>query len=343
MSYTFDMDEILKQLDRRRSESKRELSKRREEVYEKIPEIKEIEDEIREGTLDTIRRGIAEKSADGVKNISELGKLQKKNDELTRRKKNLLVKNGYDEAYLERQYVCPKCKDEGYFEGRRCSCLNQMIVEARYMESNLSSRLSQENFETFDYSFFSKDIYKDNVVSPYDNIKNLVERAKNYIKSFDKSRGNIIIFGETGRGKTFLTNCIAKEILDAGFSVFYLTAGEMVEDVINEYLFRHTEGEDDRDKKARYDFIFKADLLIIDDLGTEALNRQSITHLFRVVNERITRGKATIISSNLDIKGIRDNYTERFAGRIAENYDFYNIFGANIRMVKKKRMLEKYS
>ena len=339
---SFDMDEILRKLERRRSESISRLNMRREEVYQRLPEIKEIDDEIREGTLDTIRKSIADRNGSSVNDISGLAKLQQKNEELSQKKRKLLVKNGHDEEYLERQYVCPICKDEGYINGERCKCLNQMIVEARYMQSNLSVRLEKENFKTFDYSYFSKEISGKEEVSPYDNIKSIVKRAKKYISSFDKVRGNIIIFGETGRGKTFLVNCIAKEILDAGHSVFYLTAGEMVDDVINEYLFRHDDEDGgDKEKKARYEFIFDADLLIIDDLGTEALNRQSITQLFRVINERITRGAATIISSNLDIKDIRDNYTERFAGRIAENYDFYNIFGSNIRMIKKKRMLEK--
>ena len=344
MSYAFDMDSILMKLDQRRTAAKRDQDKRREEVYERIPKIKEIDDEMREGTLLAIRKNLRDSSDDEMRpaeNIAALAKLQKKNEELTEKKKRLLLENGYDEDYLERKFFCPICKDEGYVDGGKCRCLKQLITEERYRQSNLSKRLSEENFETFDISYYSMEKYPREDVSPYDNIKNILERAKAYVREFDRDRGNMIIFGESGRGKTFLTNCIAKEILESGHSVFYLSAGELVDDIINSYLFRKDDGEDDMDKRERYDFVYEAELLIIDDLGTEPLNRQSVTQMFRVINTRISNGKATIISSNLDIKDIRDTYTERFASRIAENYDFYNIFGSNIRMVKKKRMLQK--
>ena len=344
MSYAFDMDSILRKMDQRRTADKRDQDKRREEVYGRVPEIKEIDDELREGTLLAIRKNFRE-DAEGDKrpadNIATLARLQKKNEELTEKKKALLLKNGYDEDYLERRYFCPICKDEGYVDGGRCRCLKQLMTEERFRQSNLSQRLSEENFETFDISYYSMEMQPGQDVSPYDNIKNILERAKAYVRNFDKERGNIIIFGESGRGKTFLTNCIAKEILESGHSVFYLSAGELVDDIINSYLFRRDDGEDDTDKRERYDFVFDAELLIIDDLGTEPLNRQSVTQMFRVINTRISSGRATIISSNLDIKDIKDTYTERFAGRLAENYDFYNIFGSNIRMIKKKRMLQK--
>ncbi|WP_173472938.1 ATP-binding protein [Eubacterium ruminantium] len=340
MSYTFDMDEILKKLDRRRNDSARDLRERREALYEKLPEIKEIDDELRNGTLMAIRKKVKGTGND----IAFLAELEKRNSELSEKKKNILIKNGYDENYLERRYVCNLCKDEGYIGNEKCKCLKQLIVEARYLESNISDRLEQENFSTFDMSYYRQERLEDEKVSPYENIQNILAKSKEFIKKFGDTSQNIIIFGETGRGKTFLTNCIAKEILDEGHSVFYLTAGGMVEDVINGYLFRRNEEEyDDKEKKARYEFLFNADLLIIDDLGTESVNRQSVTQLFRVVNDRIISGKSTIISSNLDIKGIKESYTERFAGRISENYDFFTIFGANIRMVKKKRLLERHS
>ena len=341
MSYIFDMDEILMRLEQRRSDAKKDQNRRREEVYDKIPEIQEIDNELREGTILAIRNNIhSTDEKEGVDSIAALAQLQKKNDLLSEKKRKLLVKNGYDEDYLERRFVCPLCKDEGYVNGEKCRCLRQMIVEERYRQSNIARRLSEENFDTFDISYYSREVASGEDISPYENIKNILDRAKKYIHNFESQRGSIIIFGETGRGKTFLTNCIAKEILDQGHSVFYLSAGELVDDVINSYLFRRDDGEGDIEKKARYDFVSDADLLIIDDLGTESLNRQSVTQLFRVINNRIIAGKATIISTNLDLKGIKDNYTERFAGRIAENYDFYNIFGVNIRMAKKRRMLE---
>lgn len=340
MSYAFDMDSILMKLEQRRNSDGRDQDRRREEVYEMVPEIKEIDDELREGTILAIRKNIhSVDDKDGVGSIAALAQLQKKNDALSEKKRRLLTENGFDEDYMEMRYVCPICKDEGYVNGERCRCLKQMIVEERYRQSNIARRLEAENFDTFDISYYSKETATGEDISPYENIKNILDRAKDFIHNFESRRGNLIIFGETGRGKTFLTNCIAREILDKGFSVFYLSAGELVDDVINNYLFRRDDGENDSEKKARYDFVFEADLLIIDDLGTEALNRQSVTQLFRVINSRYSSGLSTIISTNLDIKGIRDNYTERFASRIAENYDFYNIFGANIRMVKKKRML----
>ena len=201
MSYAFNMDEILMRLDQRRSSAKKDQNKRREEVYDKIPEIKEIDDKLREVTILAIRNNIhSTDDKEGVGSIAALAELQKKNDILSAKKRKLLIEHGYDEDYLEIRYICPLCKDEGYVNGEKCRCLKQMIIEERYRQSNIARRLSEENFSTFDISYYSKETASGEEISPYENIKNILDRAKKYIHNFESQRGSIIIFGETGRG-----------------------------------------------------------------------------------------------------------------------------------------------
>ena len=128
---------------------------------------------------------------------------------------------------------------------------------------------------------------------------------------------------------TFLSNCIAKELLDAGYSVIYFTAFQLF-DILSKGVF-----EKDADAIAAHQNIFDCDLLIIDDLGTELSNSFTTSQLFLCVNERILRQKSTIISTNLNLEQIAEIYSERTLSRISSNYSFIKLFGDDIRIKKR--------
>ena len=148
------------------------------------------------------------------------------------------------------------------------------------------------------------------------------------MNNFKSDGGNIFLYGDTGMGKTFLSNCIAKALIDSGVSVIYVTSFELV-NIFEKRIKDKTEAD-----AFAYDHIFDADLLIIDDLGTEFTNSFTKSNLFEIINERLLHQKSTVISSNLNIREIKELYTERIASRIADRYKILRFFGDDIRAKK---------
>ena len=137
-------------------------------------------------------------------------------------------------------------------------------------------------------------------------------------------------------GKTFLSHCIAKELIDSAHSVIYFSAFELF-DTFAKNTFRKGVKEDEQAEL--YSYIFDCDLLIIDDLGTELTNSFVSSQLFLTINERLLRKKSTIISTNLPIDIFADTYSERVFSRITSNYKMLKLIGDDIRIQKK---LSKY-
>jgi len=133
-------------------------------------------------------------------------------------------------------------------------------------------------------------------------------------------------------GKTFLANCIAKELLDRGNTVIYLTAFRLF-DILEKYKFSKDE-EDSYVASNQFDYILDCDLLIIDDLGTEMNNAFTNSQLYLIINERLLRQKSTVISTNLTLPNINSVYGERIFSRIVSSYSVHRIIGEDIRLHK---------
>ena len=136
-----------------------------------------------------------------------------------------------------------------------------------------------------------------------------------------------------GYGKTFMSNCIATELLKNGKTVIYQTAPVLLESVIDYKMNRQKDS-----KNNFYQSVLECDLLIIDDLGTESLNSMKLSELFTILNTRVlnlnNKITKTIISTNLNINDIFKNFEERIGSRIAGYYDIYYFFGEDLRFKK---------
>ena len=163
-------------------------------------------------------------------------------------------------------------------------------------------------------------------------MRRCVMDARMFIENFDSSFQNLLLLGAVGTGKTFLSNCIAKELMDTCHSVVYLTAFQLFE-----LLSRAAFGSEkqNRSYQQTYPYIFDCDLLIIDDLGTELPNSFTVSQFFLCINERILRKKSTLISSNLDMEALRNIYSERALSRIISCYTIRQLPGSDIRIKKK--------
>ena len=142
--------------------------------------------------------------------------------------------------YLELTYSCPDCHDTGFIGDKKCHCFKQAMVDLLYRQSNIHDVLKRENFDTFDIRYYSDTKNRSLGVSPRENIQAVLSTCHDFIDHFDEQSRNLLFYGDTGVGKTFLTNCIARELLDASHTVIYLTAFHLVD-----ILQNNTFGNDD--------------------------------------------------------------------------------------------------
>ncbi|MGN0435657.1 MAG: ATP-binding protein [Wujia sp.] len=330
---TLSIEDILHEYERTRLLNKRLLQERQEEIYSRIPEIREIDQTAKLSYLRVAKARVM--GEDAGKQITHDVSLE--NRRLTERKQALLKAAGYSADYLEPIYNCQSCHDTGYIDGEKCHCFTKKIIDSLYIQSNLANVLEKENFSTFSLEYYSKEPCSDREFSSYDNMCSVLEKTKSFVKGFEEKsteRGNILIYGETGLGKTFLTNCIAKNLLDNGHTVLYLSASEIFETVLAGYIMNRKQ-----ELESLYSYIYSCELLIIDDLGTELTNSFVLSQLFEIINKREIRQSSTLISTNLSMKQLRDRYTERIMSRIIANYTVFNIYGDNIRYQKRKKAI----
>jgi len=315
-------DNIMYEYEKTRNANNKIMEARRKEISEKIPRIDEINAEIANLSLEASVKAI---NGDGDAILS----LKENTEVLLNEKYLLLERNGFDRRYLEPVYTCRDCRDTGYIGNEKCHCLKQKIIDFLYSQSNLKEILHKENFDNFNFDYYSPDIYNEKTgKNALDNIQEIVDYCYTYIKHFDAKPKSILIQGNTGVGKTYLTNCIAKELIEKGKLVVYISAIKFF-DLMADYSFNSKKIEGANDT---VNMMFDCDLLIIDDLGTEFTNSFSGTALFNCINERMINSKSTIISTNLSLNDIKKKYSERIYSRILGNYQVFEVFGKDIRL-----------
>lgn len=306
------------------------LEDRVREIETALPRIREIDQEIAAASVQCGRRLL-----DG--DTAALNGLKAQIAALARERTDILADGGYPPDALEMTYDCPDCRDSGYIDGRKCHCFCRAEIDLLYTQSNLKNILERENFSTFSYEYYSPEIIDEaSGVSALERIEKVVGVCHRFIDDFDASADNLFFYGDTGVGKTFLSHCIAKELLDTTHSVVYFSAQELFEMFARKRFTREPHEGD-------CDAVYACDLLIIDDLGTELTNTFVNSELFLCINERLMRGKSTIISTNLSLQAFADTYSERIFSRISNSYTMLKLFGKDIRLQMKLKGQRKKS
>ncbi|MDD6195912.1 MAG: ATP-binding protein [[Clostridium] aminophilum] len=319
---------IMRIYSQRQLKSRHDLNARKAEIAEKIPAIPQMNDEVSSCAAAAARKLLAG-DQDAVT------RLRAQIADLKEQKEVLLKSHGYPADYLEPRYHCPDCRDTGYIDNRKCHCFRKQEINLLYEQSNIRAVLEKENFSTFSYDWFD-DEKKDprSGMTARENMARTVRICQEYIEDFRTKKGNLLFTGKTGLGKTFLSNCIARELIERYHSVVYLPASQMF-DIFSRDRFSY---DDDEDLRSRAEYLMECDLLIIDDLGTELINTFTVSQLFTVINERLNRANGTIISTNLPVNEMRDVFTERVMSRIISAYQIIPFFGEDIRI--RRRMAE---
>ncbi len=255
-------------------------------------------------------------------NVEEnIAALRRENEALQEKRRACLAALGLPEYYTKPQYTCTVCNDTGYTEKGMCTCLKRLLTEAGFRSSGLSGLIEKQSFDNFSLSYYMGE-----------NLhlaKFAFESALRFADSFEKTHENLLLIGGTGLGKTHLSTAIARRAIERGYDVVYETAQNMIADF--EYdRFKNGYGSEE----SRSDKYFEADLLIMDDLGTELTNQFTVSSLYNIINTRINRGKSMIISTNLGQKGLFERYDERITSRLLGEFSVLLFKGTDIRRQK---------
>lgn len=295
---------------------------RKEMICRSIPEFGELADSVSTLSVAAARRMLAgDDTAPAV--------LHERLARITSRQKELLLENGYAEDYLDPIYNCPHCQDTGYLnteEGlrRKCRCFRQKEIALLYAQSNIRDLIGKENFSTLSFRYYEGDDLR--------RFEAAVQISKKFAETFKEDYQNLFFYGTVGTGKSFLSGCIAAELLQKGNSVIYFSSSGLF-DTLARFSF------DAKSKEALHDLyedFYNCDLLIIDDLGTEITNSFVTSQLFSCLNERYLRSRSTLISTNLSLEELRDRYSDRIFSRITSSFHLCKLTGPDIRIMKKR-------
>lgn len=303
--------------------ARQKADERANELHFKLPEVKKI-DAMLAGTGNDIMAIILAGDKDSEAKVAAL---KERNDKLLARRAEILVSAGYPEDYSDVKYECEKCGDTGFVNMKMCECMRRALVLAGYESSGLGGLIRTQSFENF-----SLDYYKSGGAN-HANMEMFVASLKRFAECFDgELYRNYLLMGATGLGKTHLSTAVAKTVIDKGFDVLYVSAVGMIGDF---EARRFGNGNSDGRDTERY---YRADLLIIDDLGTEVINQFTVSCLYDVVNSRINNRKCTFINTNLTKKEIEEKYSERITSRLFGEYYPLPFTGTDIR---KQKMMKK--
>jgi len=317
---------IIKGYERTRDANRALTEARRDEVYDSVPGFRELAESVSTVSVESARSMLS--GDEGA-----LENLRAKLKEISGRQRKLLADYGFPPDYLEPIYSCPDCQDTGYIPSadglkEKCHCFRQQEISILYAQSNLQDMIARENFSTLSYEYYRQDDLL--------RFQAAVQLSRNFVRNFRQDYHNLFFYGTVGTGKSFLSGCIAEELLRQGRSVIYFSASGLFE-LLAHYSF------DAKSKNGLYDFyedLYGCDLLIIDDLGTEITNSFVTSQLFSCLNERHLRRNATLISTNISLEELRDRYSDRIFSRITSSFTLCKLTGPDIRILKKRRARE---
>lgn len=329
---------IKNEYDRRRKKAIDELEERKIDLYYRVPRLEEIDEEIsRAGFKYNKMLLMGLLSSDNAEET-----LASTIDGLKEERLKLLAKNGYSMDYLNPAFGCNKCSDTGIIVSPSgdtvCTCYKQQLIDYIYDKSNLSI-INNEGFKSFLADYYS-DVPSEEKYgikkSPRRQILGVLDNCKRFVEKFESPETkNLLFSGRTGVGKTFMAGCIAIELMNLGYTVLYQTAPSLFNTI---YEYRYKSNNDDGYDNSVYRSIMEANLLIIDDLGTESPSGMRYAELLNILDTRFSNNRRnpckTIVATNIDLKKLFEYYDERVVSRITGSFDIFKFAGDDIRGLK---------
>lgn len=307
-------------------ENRRQLSQdifelRSEEIAQKAPEIAKINEMLINTSIELTKAYLKDPKSfpDAVEEIKI------KNLDGQEKIKKLLVAFGYPEDYLDMQYHCDKCLDTGYVEGIRCCCYDELLSKFAVEELNGQCKITLRDFDDFKLEYYPDQNAQG--VNPRTKMAEILEFCKSWVEGFELDSTGIFMQGRTGLGKTFLSSAIAKTLLQKGYSVAFDSISNFLRAIENEHFGRVS-------NKDTLQVLLDADLVILDDLGSEFNSPFYASSIYNIINSRINMNKPTIVSTNYTLDELQQKYDDRIVSRLT--CSLYNLafVGNDIRRIK---------
>lgn len=290
------ISDVLAEYSRIQQKNGKESVRRRNEVYMRVPQLKALHEQ-----LEALLIARPKLKLTGEADNSEHIKVLRAQSEA------MLACAGYDASYLDPIYSCPDCRDTGLLEDTtRCQCFKKRVLEDKLDTARLTD--DAVSFERFDLNRFSTDPI-DNGKSQHDMMARIRELCITYADSFPDCLSILLLSGGVGLGKTYVSQCIMRRVIERGFIAASYTAYRLFS-----LFHQHRLGED-----VDLEPILEVPLLIIDDIGTEPMTKNvTKEYLFDLLNERSAAGRKTIIVTNLPFHELDERYGERIFSRLMD-------------------------
>ena len=324
------MREALQRFEEDKQRRASQTEARRQRIYREIPRLEAIEKELR----GTVARIMTEALRHGEDPAPALLRIRTENAMLQQERAELLAEHGYAPDALEDKPRCALCGDTGYCGGKMCACLQKYYAQEQIRSLSSLLDVGSQSFDTFGLEWYDTKVGAQSR-SPRETMERNLATCQTFAAEFGKKPENLLLFGDPGLGKTFLSACIARVVSEKGYSVVYDTASNVFARFEARKFIRF--GEDARQAGADTRRYLTCDLLILDDLGSEFTSPFTQAALYEVINTRLVENKHTVISSNLSLDAIRQRYSAQVASRLEGMYQTLVFFGQDIRMLKKQQ------
>lgn len=292
------------------------------QIYAKLPRVKEIDQKLRH----TIALAVQAAFAAGTDAQAAMEQVKQTNLALQEERKQLILEH-FGPEYLEQGPVCKHCSDTGYVGSNMCRCLQTLCSREQKKQIPLLSA-GEASFDQFRLDYYSDEVDRNYGASHRRIMQKTLEACRKFALTFGKESGNLLLTGNTGLGKTFLSACIADVVSDRGYGVCYETAASLF-DKLEKARFHP-----DEESHTLVEEIYQCDLLILDDLGTEMTGQFVVSALYALLNERLMNGRSMVISTNLNMEDIARRYSSQIASRLQGHFQMRTFVGKDIRLIR---------
>ncbi len=311
------------QIAQQRAENEREHRRRVDDAYRRVPGLRTLDQTLQQQMITLV--GLTMRH--GSDPTDELRALERANLDTQARRAELLTSCHLPVDYTDDIYTCPDCRDTGYVHGQPCRCLLRRYNAELTCDLSRLLQSGDESFEHFDLTLYDE--------SARPKMERVFQVCRTFAQTFRPGTMNLLLQGGTGLGKTYLSACIARVVAGAGYAVAYETAASAL-DAFECAKFQRSSADGEAAAQ-RVEQYLGCDLMILDDLGTEMITAYSTSALYTLINTRLTRKKATIISTNCSNEELQKKYTPQILSRIAGEYQTLPFAGRDIRQIKKER------
>ena len=270
-----------------------------------VPALRHAEEEVR---VRGVRCALA--GASGRDRTAAAAALAKAKQELTA----LLASSGRPADALEPHFTCKKCQDTGTFEGHTCICVHKLMQKLRREEIESLSSLSISSFDTMELRYYPNTM-DDKLGEPVRSyMGGLLAELRAYAEEFDRSSESLMLFGNAGLGKTHAALAIAGIVLEKDFDVIYVSSP----DFFSKLEALHFGADPGGEEETLLQTAAGADLLILDDLGTEFNSSFFLSTLYSLLNNRLGAHLPTIVTTNITDGALLEKlYTEKISSRLS--------------------------